>query len=63
MRATNPLGLPDSVGAALEHAYEPGVDPALPVLAHALERELARRFEETAPRPARDPRSGDRYSR
>jgi hypothetical protein len=31
--------------AALEHAREPGVDPYLVVLAHALEAELARRAE------------------
>jgi len=33
---TNPLGIPDEVGEALEHAHDPGADPALRVLERAL---------------------------
>jgi hypothetical protein len=35
------------LAAALEHARDPGADPALLVLAYALEAELARRVEGT----------------
>lgn len=44
---TNPLGIPDSVGEALEHAHDPGADPALRVLERALLEAWTRLNNET----------------
>ena len=46
--------LPFPVLAALEHARDPGADPGLLVLAHALEEELSQRAQAETEGPCLD---------